>query len=798
MKKGCEDFMSEWNAIDLHLHTVSGFTRDKSRDEVNFSYSLYGEVLKKYDIKLMAVTNHNFIDMINFILMKHLASMYNSNILMGVELDSNLSIGTPIHIACIFNENFQSNFLVSKAINELTDSKRAEQSEIVFTSQQIIDLLKEHDFIMIPHGNKDKGIFKNAGKEQIDEALKKIKEGFVRIFDSPSDWKLAKIKNYLKEIGEENLDQFGGVLFSDNRNWKEYDKNYRDFYMNAEATYRGLLHSITNPVKRFRKKDDIGFNSNYIKKIILTNIEENGRIVDSEILFSAGYNCVIGKSGTGKTLLLHLIQSKLSQEYEDNNENYKFANKTDIKIYNEKGILLDKDNINVGKGVNLFDKIIKASASNDNNDYYEVINLLSNSFEKEEKFGLFKREYNQKIKEYCDLKFSNVHNISELKSKMIKFSSDTIKLNELKNTKTFDVCMVQNKTNKKYAYEHVSLFSQYEIDIQNLEEKAKVYKGMKKQKINELLENLKKYLIYAYNEMIYENTDYEVETKKIDIINSAIKMVNKGISTQAAEKANLMNSIPLERNEIVKKILEIYKNNCIMDCYDLSVRPSDYNCKKIISEKGNVVVQETIDSKVFEIVNEKENKIFNTYGKKGSLDKDKNYNLMDSNSARKLIDKYITFNLIDNSGNYISNNLKPDVKVYFDGQNINQLNPGDIAKKYIELYFDEQINHGINSVVLFDQIENDVDKDFISNVIKKLIEETKGKVQLIVVTHDPIVAVNADPNNYIESIKENNKIRYRNFVAESSLKDELETIANTVDGSKYVIKSRYEIYEEGQ
>lgn len=30
--------MDEWNAIDLHMHTCKGITRDKSNDEVKFSY----------------------------------------------------------------------------------------------------------------------------------------------------------------------------------------------------------------------------------------------------------------------------------------------------------------------------------------------------------------------------------------------------------------------------------------------------------------------------------------------------------------------------------------------------------------------------------------------------------------------------------------------------------------------------------------------------------------------------------------------------------------------------------------
>lgn len=70
------------------------------------------------------------------------------------------------------------------------------------------------------------------------------------------------------------------------------------------------------------------------------------------------------------------------------------------------------------------------------------------------------------------------------------------------------------------------------------------------------------------------------------------------------------------------------------------------------------------------------------------------------------------------------------------------------------------------------------------------------KAQVIIVTHDPIVAVNADPINYIEAIKDkDNRIIYRSFVPESSVRDELETIAINVDGSKKVIKDRYEIYK---
>ena len=302
--------MDEWNAIDLHMHTWKGITRDKSNDEVKFSYEYLQQVIEKHDIKLMAVTNHNIIDIINFILMRYLAKCQNSTMLMGVELDTNLSIGTPIHIATIFEENFWKNYNAMKEINDIT-KRKMEDEEISYTNDEILAILGKYNVIMIPHGNKDKGIFKNANGEQINEALKKIREGFIRIFDSPSDWKLAKIKGFLAELGEENLDEFGGVLFSDVRDWSKYDEKYRNFYMNAQPTFKGILHSISNPTARFKPYNEIRENNNYISKIVFKKRNDKSRIEEGEIRLSSGYNCIIGKSGSGKSLLVHMIKKEL-------------------------------------------------------------------------------------------------------------------------------------------------------------------------------------------------------------------------------------------------------------------------------------------------------------------------------------------------------------------------------------------------------------------------------------------------------------------------------------------------------
>ena len=65
--------MNEWNAIDLHMHTVVGVTGDGKNDEIkNFSYTNYIKVIKDFDLKLTAITNHNYIDIKNFMLCRFL------------------------------------------------------------------------------------------------------------------------------------------------------------------------------------------------------------------------------------------------------------------------------------------------------------------------------------------------------------------------------------------------------------------------------------------------------------------------------------------------------------------------------------------------------------------------------------------------------------------------------------------------------------------------------------------------------------------------------------------------------
>lgn len=785
--------MNEWNAIDLHMHTVVGVTGDGKNDEIkNFSYMNYIKVIKDFALKLTSITNHNYIDIINFILCRFLSKKIDSNVLFGVELDTDRTDGKNYHLLMIFNETFTRCFELAEKINQTTIAKK-QQGKVRYTSDEIISFIGEYDVIIVPHGDKDKGLLQRPTYEEIVDALKKVREGFIRVFDSPSNWKLAEIKKFIEsEKIYENIDDFGGVLFSDNRDWINYSVNSRKFYMNAEPTFNGFVHSITNPVDRFSIKDNISFNSNYIKRIEINSDNENSRINNCSIELKSGYNCIIGKSGSGKSLLLHIIKSYLTDD--ENNVNYKFVANNSIKIYNENNELLEKNSINMGIGESIFLQIVNSSDSKNQEDMYEVIKLLQSNFKPKKKFNKFVEEYKNIILQYVSDKrmFENLK--KSLKSKIVTFKSDTVELNKLSDINMFNLIIPQEE---KFDYNtsELEILNDFDSKYNELYKIIDLLKTPDKRKIIGKLEEVKKLF---KEELLLVNKKIALinyKNAKIKSISKVLGIINSSISKNAKRKQELLESRMTNIGQIISDFKQYYLLKKKLYFYDLSIDVNKINSEEILFEEEKITIDELIDVNEVKNLNIKNNNIFYTRGIQQQL-VSKEYDMRSKDEAKIVIDKYYELNkLTEQDIIKMFSEINLQVNVYFNGQNVKELNPGTISKTYIELYFKTQLANDSNTVILYDQIENDVDKEFIATTIVESIRKAKKKAQVIIVTHDPIVAVNADPINYIEAIKDsNNKITYRNFVPESILSDELKTIARNVDGSIKVIKERYEIY----
>ncbi len=781
--------MNEWNAIDLHLHTVEGITRDGKKDDVYFSFPLFASALKANELKLIAITNHNLIDLANLVLSKYIANKIGVNVLTGVEFDTVIGDKTPIHLAAIFDSlNFDKDYALAKAIKDKSKEKKR-KGPVIYDFAEIQDIIKGRNALLIPHGEKDRGILSDAGPERIKEALVKIKEGFIRVFDQFSDWKMSRIKKHLDYLKQEDVDCFNAVLFSDNRDWRKYNERCRHFYMCGEPTFKGLLHATTNPKKRFSPKTEILTNSNYISRVKIESYDQ--RLFKScTINLSPQYNCIIGKSGSGKSLLMYLIKNSLSKE--DQRGFYKkYCDSVKVTFYNENDEILNHDNINITEGVNFYDKIIKALDSHNGNNYLSVIKLLDPSFSSFKVFNTYKEEYRQSILGYLDLRKSHDESVNVVKSSLIQLRSDVDNKRSLRDVMSFSLTAAENTYKKRFSEEDLTNFLA-DSPLDGLNKIANYYKGKYTDAFNASLSSVKELLELIKLDMELGIKEYKAFVMKNNIINNGVAKINGMKSAQATSKHAIEQRIPVTIKNISDSLLGSYIAQKKIDGYDLRFDQKALLTEILINRDENIRVVERLDKKHVSEVDIRDNELFETYGFKGMLINEK-FDLFNSVEAKRFFDKYISFNVITKEKCQIKSTFVPQLELFFGDDNVKELNPGSIAKKYIEVYFKDVLNNAYN-LIMFDQIENDVDKQFIADVIVKLLEDTKGKTQLIVVTHDPIVAVNADPNRYIKATRDNDQIGYRDFVIESSENDEIETVSQTVDGSRAIIKNRYMIY----
>lgn len=786
-----------WNAVDLHMHTFIGIDGKGKKDNVNFTYCLFEEKIRKHNLKLIAPLGHNKIDLVNLLLSKYICKINNCNALPSVELDLKVENIDDLHCVLIFNEDLQKMFKFSNFVEEKVNEGEHKKC-VRFNSDDVVDILRLYDVIIIPHGDKDRGYFQNATEENIKSALVKVKEGFIHAFDSfgVSKWKLEKVKSFIntKEY-KELVDEFKGLMFSDVHNWNEYDNRFHDFYMNAEPTFRGLLHSISGAENRFNVRKYIPKKSNYISKIVLTGTNNRKRVESTTLYLSPGYNCIIGNSGSGKSLLIHLINKALGNINVAQNNNYSDYSSTKVELYDENSNLITPNQLLMLTGDSLFKWIIGEDVSN------ETVTTFAKRIKKDyvprslldSRIDKFKID----VSNFVDLLKKRDSLLKENNDLFLKLKQFVNQYKKLKGTKTFDIGKFNN-VETKYEFITDDIFSKGNKSLDIIGEQINSYAGEYKNDFVKKMQELKKVYRLIQLDINYTKSQIILMQKKYDLVCKIMMAINEGISRNSKTKNDLERELPNLILKLSTNILDLYKVNLQIEKQEVRFDISGVKKIKTCLSNRNVSIEEHFDESQVKKYEYKSEIIFKLYGKKGGLLSRKTYyDLTNSIECKELIKLYYKCKVFEQKEIAWKDNSNLQTKsiILFDDQNIEELNPGTIAKKNVEMYFEDEIQKRNPQIVVFDQIGNDVDKTFISTTIKNEIQKTKDIAQLLIVTHDPIVAVNADPTNYIECKKEKGKISYRSFFPEANNRDELKTIADIVDGSKNVIRKRYQIYE---
>ena len=531
-----------------------------------------------------------------------------------------------------------------------------------------------------------------------------------------------------------------------------------------DLAYESFELSVLDPISRVIKcrEQSVPIPPNILNQV---SFKMNGK--DTIVNLSPGLNAIIGKRGSGKSLLLSVIE-KLNQKNSDSLDKY-----TSFSIDDIKGI--DYNNITISEGELSSVAILKQDTIE---KIYENPNLavdeISKKFLKIESFDTSPIdnviEILKNIKPY-DNNYKSITSIIKILKKQDYYNFDKLEeIDEEKITHLFD------EINKKYE----QVISQIEKVGINTDELEKI----KLESNNISLNYIKQ--IDLYKEIIISNNNriQNVMNKR----NSAQKVI--------VEQRKNLKEIILQLKNNFSSLLEYNKLKYLID----NMHFKNIEIKKRKIDNYMFITSYEVPDNLKDIVLDK---ILNTISKvKGDTqDLDLMYKYINGDKKLKADHKNLYDDLLKYSNESIFEPVKRFYKVPVD-LDINTINnkndidklvnngtikdlskasPGMKSVAYLDMLFGSD-----KSILLFDQPEDNIDNAYISNTLVDLIKEKKKTKQLIFVTHNPSLAVYGDAFNYIyvtnEEVDGVQKISYSNYLVEK--KDDKDKIMDILEGGK--------------
>lgn len=816
--------MNYWNRIDLHQHTDHDIDCAGQICTNNYTHLDYFKWLKEEKVKLKAVTCHNNIDVASHIKQAIISDLLGVNHLVGVEIDYKFD-SLEFHAITILSPNVD----IIDFANKLKIIRLSKNNSIYFDKKDFCDLHTNIEFIFIPHAIKDKGILEqkigDLEKSTIDWVIKSLISGVGEpiLFENTKDYHIHSVVEKInKTLNMENVQVNIAAYVGDDYKFdndglrKEKIRNKPKYAINSLPSYRGLEIALRNPNTRLSLETQIINRERFIESISLPS---NSVFEKSLIELNPGLNVIIGNSGSGKTLLLNEIYYELTGENlkaaikgnagsssKDNQYKSKVGNKNFLEINFDNNESLE--DIKILEIPNIYSEILKFQ--NDDTDQIPKmfgVNDITNANQIISKYKLEVDEYLKNVNvevlslEQGEQNFINVKSAIEFLTK-----------NNANNTVFSLNKQLYDDAGLKLIDTKIEDINQFIIDYKKVSDYfLKINKYLsKKEGKNAIKVLLKNYdiiigsLKYELSVLLKEKKCMLFEKKLTDVINSSI---NKSIEMLGSrEKAIKDRQIILSKE--TKEMNQNIKKSIISEVktlqYDLAF--PYYDLKKELEKNCNEYARLTLNITEDSLKNMVilESQLFNCNNQKTKL-KDtgnKSFNFFSSKSVKDIIRRLNDINI--NFSNLLLDvdSIPKNVELFLSDKNewkfIQNINKGDIAKKSLEYYFNKLVKDNQPDIILIDQPENDVDKTFISTTLSDFIKKQKIDKQIIVTSHDAIIAINSDVNKIIEAqVTEDNRIKYDSYDIECVNGAELiatNKVATILDGGKQNIKIRYQIY----
>ena len=818
------DILEEYTKLSIHNH-FGGRSADLTinrpiGDQAQFDLIKGFEELrsaKAEDFQLLAQTNSNHLDVASYLLMRKMASLDSIELLPGVEINLvNWDDETRVlHVVVVVDPC--SNLLVfAKALKEafVTNGRFALKID------QFCEILSDRRAVICVHGLKqdDRGL---AGNPQMAQELLSMNRYFpVAVEDNRSFHKLSLQQQIKEFLSDETLVWFDTVADISSVDRQNFDEAPSPTYMWAGATFDDLFYSVLAGDCRIVRKEDIVKRVSYVARIA---IDAGNGMTQSEVNCSQGLNCVIGPSGSGKTLLLDILKMKLKGKHltagTSNIGDYSgLYDLSQVHLYGYDGKEMDSsDGFEVIEGENLYNKVIKAY-STEKGELVKDMGLDIDSQGFTDLVARFTADMNRCLRGMVkadECRADAAGSLAQAKSAALFIAA-----NDVKSADTID-----------YNQDPGDSSAVAELD----EKIAACVDGVKKAKEhfdgliaiadkNGLSEGLKKQLIRLrddfFAELAIKKLDLEASrfSRQFDkdkgrLIYEAVQAYNAKVSGQyhqvnkqrqvlidklselaagllAAKRAELTLKVPTLSNAEVRGSIGLASKS---DIARLSIQDIDLG----IGEEGRIrdIFHDNVRTRasagkakstafVFPIDLTSETSV------RSMLDVFFRSGVKDGLSMVLPLDEVATYSieLKDESGNY-----RP----------IEEYSAGMLSKIYVTYFLDRTIqNEGSNTILLYDQPESNMEKEFLLRTLGEKLRELRRVHQIFVATHEPLLVVNADANEIIlatndKRVDEANCVTYENrsFVGAHGKRELVEGVARLIDGGTDAVKRRSGIYE---
>lgn len=597
---------SEWHQWDLHLHTPSSFDyHDKSVTNQQII-----DVLKANDIKGVAITDHNTIDIERIKALRELAGN-DITILPGIELRSELGGSESVHFICIFPENISLSTLQTKFLGKVNltdeDIEKETHEKIYRDLSETVAIARELGGIVTIHaGDKSNSVEKLSNKLPEKQAQK---TDIVKNIDIYEVGKLQDIEDYRKKVFPYIKMIRPTIICSDNHNIKKYDRKEK-LWIKSDITFEGLKQAIKEPELRFFVGDEPhkltlvrNIPDKFIDYVQIKGINNENNWFNDVLPLNQDLVTIIGNKGNGKSALADIIGhagnthnvkfSFLSEERFNQKPDY-LGKEYTVKVKWKNGVEEEKqlfpiNNQELVEKVKYLPQRYIEFICNDLSDGFnaEIERLIFDYLPREEK--LQKSSLNELMRYITD---SIEKDITSVKSELQSINKEIIQ-NEDKIT--------DNKIK--------ALYMQKEDYAKHLEQELKnkpkeVVKPNIDPVIEEKLTNLNIRMEELNNKLEVKNKELEVLTNKKHVLDTCFSNIQETKSNMIRWEEEVNTYL---KNNYIEKSIKMEFN---VVTYDLNVLHEEINNQILnIKEDVSTYEQDGKDGRIITEVKKVQNEI---------------------------------------------------------------------------------------------------------------------------------------------------------------------------------------------